>query len=259
MTGLSLVIHPRNIILTLITILISTNVNAQEPIDSALYYHDTTGVILNEGDFVNILGEPCIVLRNNRNQDGLVMSMNWRPGTKEKNRHVSAWAHYPTLPMMNSIPRITHPIGLNDTISGLNNLIRLKKLLDNSFFYQMIHYHAFNTCETMGNGWYLPSKGELHLLYKVLGIQPYFDKKECLAKVNEFRTKCGLKKIKSIYLWSSTEGEAKPHGGLLEDELNVWVLTHKKMVPEQKWTNDNYSQDQPTVAPVHLIKAVIKH
>lgn len=228
---------------------------AQEPIDSALYFYDTGGLVLNEGEHVDILGEPCIVLRSNRNQDGLVMSMHWRPATKEKGKVCRSWAHHPTLGMMASnIPPIDHNVGLNDSIAGLNNFLRLNKLLDSQMLYKMEHYHAFNTCATMGNGWYLPAKGELTLLYDALGVKPYFDKKAILAKVNEFRKDCGLKKIKGIFLWSSTEGDDYTQW-VGSTTLKIWALTHKSTNPVQKIVYE-YDDENNAVAPVHLILSV---
>lgn len=228
---------------------------AQEPIDSTLYFYDTGGVVLTEGEHVDILGEPCIVLRSNRNQDGLVMSMRWRRATKERGKACYTWAHQPH-PMFgsNNIPPIDHSVGLNDSIAGLNNLLRLKKLLGSQILYKMIHYHAFNTCETMGNGWYLPSKGELKLLYDALGVKPYFDKKAILEKVNGFRKECGLKKVKYIFLWSSTEGDDFYTFGL--PSLKIWTLTHKSTNPVQKKISDCRDADVTSVAPVHLIRSV---
>lgn len=245
-----------NRLLSLLALFISVVVEAQEPIDSALYFYDTNGLVLNEGEHVNILGEPCIVLRSNRNQDGLVMSMHWRPATKEKGKACYSWAHHPALGMMNSnIPPIDHNVGLNDSIAGLNNFLRLKRLLDSQMLYKMEHYHAFNTCSTMGNGWYLPSKGELHLLYDALDIKPYFDKKAILAKVNEFRKDCGLKKIKSIFLWSSTEGDDNVDW---VHSLKIWILTHKSTECVQVFLFEGRA-DNNAVAPVHLVLPVFSN
>lgn len=84
---------------------------AQEPIDSTLYFYDTGGVVLTEGEHVDILGEPCIVLRSNRNQDGLVMSMRWRRATKERGKACYTWAHQPHPMFGSKIPPIDHSVG----------------------------------------------------------------------------------------------------------------------------------------------------
>lgn len=243
-------------LLLFLALAIPVIVNAQEPIDSTLYFYNTGGVVLTEGEHVDILGEPCIVLRGNRNQDGLVMSMHWRPATKEKGKLCRSWAHHPTLGMMNSnIPPIDHSVGLNDSIAGLNNFLRLKRLLDSQMLYKMEHYHAFNTCATMGNGWYLPSKGELLLLYDALDIKPYFDQKAILTKVNEFRKDCGLKRIKNIFLWSSTEGDDYREW-VGSTTLKIWALTHKSTECVQELIYASPYDENNAVAPVHLILSV---
>lgn len=142
-----------------------------------VYFYDTNGTVLNEGDEVDVLGRRCIVVRSNANQPGLVISLEAvTPSTVEGYNTNNCW-------VVTSDRGIA--TGLTDHDSGLVNLFNLKRKLDMSLDYDMGHFYVFYACEQIGNGWYLPAINELALLYNALGYKVPSDEKT----QNEFNKK----------------------------------------------------------------------
>lgn len=219
-------------------------------IDSTLYYYDSKGEIFEEGKIITILNEPCIVVRSNKGQDGLVMSLNWRPATKENGKICASIIYNPAAGGLFSDRKPLKKLKLNDEDNGINNLMRINNILEMSIEYNIEDLHAFNTIFNMGDGWYIPSKNELGLLFKAVGVNSSDEKKQILNKVNSKRVEAGLKPVKKLQLYSSTETD---YAGFWD--VKYWALDHKHpYLIERNIYLDKVGD--PCVVPVHLVKAV---
>lgn len=214
------------------------------------YFYDTNGAVLNEGDVVNVHGQKCLVLRSNMNEPGLVIALDAICPIKEDGKKASSWQRIQGLLFDNNPRHKEFEIGLKDEDCGLINLFKLQKKIDASFDYSMSDFHAFNACELMGHGWYLPAINELLLLPKVLGIEISPDakgkeKREVYNAFHNFLKSNGIQLHKSysgLILYSSTE--------IKKDE--VWVIgSYLGKYKELKYLCNEYS-----IMPVHLVKAV---
>ena len=219
-------------------------------VDSTLYYYDSKGEIFNEGSIVTILNEPCIVLRSNKGQDGLVMSLNWRPATKEQGKICASIIYNPSLGGAFSNRKPLNKLKLNDDDFGVYNLMRIYNILDMSIEYNLEDLHMFNTIVNMGNGWYIPAKNELNLFFKAIGVVSSDGKKEILNKVNSRRVEAGLKPVKKLQLYSSTETD---YAGFWD--VKYWALDHKHPYLIERTIYLDKVGDL-CVVPVHLIKSV---
>ena len=224
--------------------------NKNYDIDSTLYYYDSKGKIFEEGEIVTLLNEPCIVLRNNKGQDGLVMSLNWRPATKEKGKICATIIYNPALGGAFSNKNPLNKLKLNNADFGINNLMRIYSILDTSIDYNIEDLHAFNTIDKMGNGWYIPAKNELNLFFNAFGINSADEKKQILNKVNSKRVEAGLQPIKKLQLYSSTETD---YAGFWD--VKYWAIDHKHPYLIERTIYLDKVGD-PCVVPVHLVKAV---
>lgn len=211
------------------------------------YFYDTNGTALNEGDIVTVYGQKCLVLRSNIDEPGLVITLDAICPIKEEGKNAGSWQRTQGA-FDNDKRHQEFEIGLKDEDCGLINLFRLQKKVDASFDYSMSDFHAFNACELMGHGWYLPAINELLLIPKILGLElpPKAKNKEQneVAKAfNNFITGNGIRPYGiSMRIYSSTE--------ISKDK--VWAIdgTLRK-------NNDYKSQCHGrAIMPVHLVKAV---
>lgn len=212
------------------------------------YFYDTNGAVLNEGDVVNVYGQKCLVLRSNINEPGLVIALDAIRPIKEDGQNAGSWQRIPGT--FDNDPRHKEfEIGLKDEDCGLINLFKLQRKVDASFDYSISDFHAFNACELMGHGWYLPAINELLLLPKVLGLElaPDAKNKECqnVSKAfNNFLKENGIKphRLSLMCIYSSTEiGKSK-----------VWAIEWCL----RKDTGHKSMCNGRSIMPVHLVKAV---
>lgn len=213
------------------------------------YFYDTNGAVLNEGDVLNVYGQKCLVLRSNINEPGLVIALDAIRPVKEDGQIATTWQRIPGT--FDNNPRHKEfEIGLKDEDCGLINLFRLQRKVDASFDYSMSDFHAFNACELMGHGWYLPAINELLLLSKVLGIEISPDakgkeKREVYNAFHNFLKENGIQ-LRHSYggfsIYSSTE--------IKKDE--AWAIAGGW----QKYKALKFSCDGYNIMPVHLVKAV---
>lgn len=136
---------------------------------------------------------------------------------------------------------------MKDEDCGLINMFRLQKKVESSFDYSMSDFHAFNACELMGHGWYLPAINERLLIPRVLGLElapnaKNKEKRDVSNAVNNFLKENGIRPHTTMRIYSSTEiGKGK-----------VWTINWR-LSKEQGYKSLCSGR---AIMPVHLVKAV---